>query len=100
MGLTQQAIVHLRWTDLDLTAGLVRLPGAEGHAAREAPLPPEAIALLRALTQTKDRVFPIGHSQLQLACGNACEKAGIRALPFNTLRRVLQRSRLKLAEGT
>jgi integrase len=48
------------WSEIDLDAGVWIIPGARMKAGREhrVPLSTQAVALLRALPRTQDRVFP------------------------------------------
>jgi integrase len=84
-----QSTTMRRSTDLDLSAGRVRLPAAKGHAAEWIDILPELVALIANLRRPRNRrawdlVFytAAGHaSAIYRRWRRACAAAGIEYLP-------------------
>ena len=62
LGNRRQEVGGIRWSELDLDAGIWTLPGArsKNHRAHVIPLPPTALAMIRAVPRT-DRDHLFGH---------------------------------------
>lgn len=98
-GCRKEEILGLRWSQVDLPAGVVRLRAEEtkGNTARIVPLAPELLEVLTALRGARNRDFPkckyvfARHGQRVLdfrtAWDSACERVGKTGAMFHDLRR-------------
>jgi integrase len=61
-GQRREEIGGLKWSEIDLASGLIRLPGerVKNHRAHDVPLAEPALALLRAVPHVRDFVFGAG----------------------------------------
>lgn len=82
LGLRVSEAVRLRVADVDLAAPAVRVKG-KGGLVRHIPAPPEALPLLRSLTQghaPEEKLFPsVKPSDVQRELLRACKTLGIPA---------------------
>jgi integrase len=93
-GARKNELRRLRWRDVDLARGYLRLRQTKNKEPRPVPLTGQALALLRqhaALPHTDDDwVFPNGQRQqpihFEKAWKNARERAGLRNFRFHDLR--------------
>ncbi|UYQ71020.1 tyrosine-type recombinase/integrase [Pelagibacterium flavum] len=84
-----QSLAMTRSKDMDLSAGLVRLPMTKGHPAQWVELDPDEVAMIANLPPpyrgaARDRVFYISGGRsgaLYRRWKEACDKAGIEYLP-------------------
>jgi len=89
----QGEIVGLRWSDIDLRKRTAVVRGAAGTVTkngeiREVPLLPAATRILKRLTRSDDRVFPIDQNVLKMRYRRAVKRAGIEDLTFHDLRHI------------
>ena len=85
-GMRRSEILKLRWCDVDLENGFATLYDTKNGEDRRVPLTRRCIEVLKTVTQTNERVFPISASCLRLAWNRARKKAGITDLRFHDLR--------------
>jgi integrase len=99
-GARRSAVAAMRWTDLDLDAGVWRIPAerSKNHRVLVVALPSEAVALLRGLHAARGasgHVFPSqqssqGHlTSPARAWQRVCRRAGIEHAVVHDLRRTL-----------
>lgn len=95
-GLRRGEAVRLRWADVDLGAGLMRVvpPGAEGtkQRCRTVPIEPELSAFLSAIPRSGDLVVDGLPKALERELQRAYIKAGVGRIPkpLHTLRKNLE----------
>ncbi len=84
----EEALVTIRWGDVNLEEGLVHLREDKAGGGREVPLTNQAIAILRILKrgQPHESVFGTTYESLKAAFRRACERAGIEDLHLHDLR--------------
>jgi integrase len=103
-GLRQGELLELRWNDVDLVKGQIRVRRSiwkgkvttpKGGKSREVPLSDEARSAIRALPSrfAGELVFPAGSSARHLTKGEckhplwrACKRAGLRLIGWHVLR--------------
>lgn len=101
-GLRQSELLELRWDDLDLVAGLLRVRRAvydgvidtpKGGRSREIPMGDELRAALRSYRHLKGELVFSGPAGEQLTKGEAkwplwrvCKRAGLRRIGWHVLR--------------
>lgn len=81
-------IVKLRWDQVDLDAGFIRLMVGEtkNRDWRSVPLAPVAIVELKRLPRTAERVFERHPDSISHAFAEACADAGLAGVTFHDLR--------------
>lgn len=100
-GARQGELLALRWSEVDLQRGVIRIRGKDGGPTkngdphRDVPVTGEAaVKLLEMLPRsTKDVVFPISQNALQIAWGRAC-RAARKHHVLNVLRTQLEHAGL------
>ncbi|AKT38273.1 tyrosine-type recombinase/integrase [Chondromyces crocatus] len=102
-GLRQGELLALRWDDIDLVSGLLKVRRAvargiigtpKNKKSREVPLSDEAIAVLRALPSrfAREFVFPadggrlLTRNECKHPLRRACQRAELRRIGWHTLR--------------
>ena len=95
-GMRQGEILSLVWEKIDLDQKVAHLADTKNGDARDVPLSPGALAVLRGLLPgggevaplhaPKGIVFPIGQMSVVHSFANACRAAGIAGLRFHDLR--------------
>lgn len=111
-----QSVAMLRATDMDLSAGRLRVPAAKGHPAEWIDIDPELVAMIANIPrpyrkEARERVFGIGSSRagsLRTRWQATCLRAGIEYLPphsagrhgFGTEMFVRQASKVDLVSAT
>lgn len=89
-----------RWCDVDWDKRLLRLKDSK-IGARNVPLSPRAMEILRSLgpgEDTKQRIFSLSYEALKAAWRRACERAGITDLHIHDLRHTAA-TRMALKSG-
>jgi integrase len=94
-GCRKNEIAHLRWSDVDLGAAVLRLSDTKS-GAKTLPLSPEAVVLLAGLPQEQNSpwVFPATRGDgpimgLPKFFAGLCRHAGLQAVTLHTLRHSL-----------
>ncbi len=88
---SSEILLTARWQDVDWDRCILKLGDAKA-GARNVPLSPSAIAVLRQLqaradeTDPQKRIFPISYEALKAAWNRACERAGIDNANLHDLR--------------
>jgi integrase len=85
----QGEILGLSWAAVDLQRGIAHLVDTKNGEARDVPLSPAAIEILKALPRSLDDatpVFPVTQHDLIRAFRRACDAAGLVDLKFHDLR--------------
>lgn len=81
-------IAGLQWQHVDLQAGVAHLPQTKNGDARDVPLSPRAIEILRALPRRlSGAVFGVGADAISHAFMDARQAAGVQGLRLHDLRR-------------
>lgn len=93
LGCRKMEVLGMRWTDVDLDAGIARLPETK-TGARTVYIGPEAVELLRSLPRLPDNPFVIpGHIRgthmrdVKTTWATICETAKIEEATIHDLRR-------------
>ena len=79
-------ILAMRWTDLDLARQTLLIPETKNGCSRVIPLSREAVAILKRIPKTRDRVFPISANALRLSWARLIRRAKLKDLHFHDLR--------------
>ena len=85
----QEEITLLRWDDLDGDRILIRdlkHPGDKKGNNVYCELPPEALAIVRSMPRSEDRIFPYSTDAIGTSFTRACRFLGIEDLRFHDLR--------------
>jgi integrase len=87
----QEEITRIAWADLDETHSRVLVrdmknPGEKIGNDVWCELPPEALAIIKAMPRTKSRIFPYTTDAISAAFTRACALLGIVDLHFHDLR--------------
>lgn len=87
----QDEITRITWADLDEAKSRVMVrdmkhPGDKAGNDTWTDLPPEALAIIKAMPRTKDRIFPYGTDAISAAFTRTCRDAEIDDLHFHDLR--------------
>ncbi|MHB1657290.1 MAG: tyrosine-type recombinase/integrase [Burkholderiales bacterium] len=88
---SSEILLTARWQDVDWDRCILKLGDAKA-GARNVPLNPGAIAVLRQLkdrtngVDPQTRIFPISYESLKAAWTRACERAGIENANLHDLR--------------
>jgi integrase len=85
----QEEITLLRWEDLDQDRILVRdmkHPGDKKGNNVYCELTLEALAIIKSMERTKERIFPFSADAISAAFTRACKFLGIQDLRFHDLR--------------
>lgn len=95
-GMRQGEILSLMWENIDLDQKVAHLADTKNGDARDVPLSPGALGVLRELRPGRGEatplraprgvVFPIGQMSVVHAFAHACKKADITGLRFHDLR--------------
>ena len=93
-GCRKMEILTLRWGDVDLERGYLRLQQTKNRTKRAVPIPPQTVAVLQQWQRARrfdvDWVFPRPDGQrpldLDTAWNNAVKRAGITDFHFHDLR--------------
>jgi integrase len=82
-----EPLQHAKWGDVDWSANILRL--RDGKAgAREVPLSPKAVEILRSLNPGKpdEPIVRISYEAVKAGWRRACERAGVKNLHLHDLR--------------
>lgn len=88
---SSELLLTARWQDIDWDRYIIKLSQAKA-GARDVPLSPAAVAVLRQLkdrvggVEPQARIFPISYESLKAAWNRACERAGIEEANIHDLR--------------
>jgi integrase len=85
----QEEITLLQWDDLDVDRILVRdmkHPGDKKGNNVYCELPPEALAIIKAMPHVKPEIFPYSTDAISTAFTRACKILGVEDLRFHDLR--------------
>jgi integrase len=88
-GLRRGELLGLRWSEIDLARGTIRLPLTKNGRSRTVPLSPAASQLLasrRAVSDGTPMVFPMTGNALRLSWQRLTKRAGVEDLHFHDLR--------------
>ena len=95
-GMRQSEILGLRWENIDLEDRIAHLADTKNGDARDVPLSPAAIGIIRGLLPGDGEVtplrkpvgllFPVGQMSVVHSFARACAAAGIVGLRFHDLR--------------
>jgi integrase len=85
-GMRRGELLSLRWKDVDLQKGTVRLPQTKNGRPRTVPLTPRAIYELRHIEGEGESVFKISANAVQLSWNRIRIRAGLGGLRFHDLR--------------
>ena len=85
-GMRRGEILGMKWSDIDSQTKALLIPFTKTGHARTIPLIEEALQVLNGLSQSGDRVFPLGPNALRLAWDRLRRRAGIEDLHFHDLR--------------
>lgn len=89
-GMRQGELLRIRWADVDLVAGTLRIPITKNGQPRTIPLTPAAVQHLKTLSSPvappHDHVFRTTARALKLAWGRLTRRAGLDDLHFHDLR--------------
>lgn len=89
-GLRQGAVLSLRWEDLDLETGWLRLSGERQKSGRtlEVPLSPRALEVLQSTREAvSGQIFHLRKSQVGRLFRRAAHAAGLKGIKFHDLRK-------------
>jgi len=93
IGARKSQVLGLRWRDIDLARGLVRVPASKRHAPRSLPLLGPVVAVLARMSvgQSQEAWVFARHDGLRpilvdAAFASACQRAGISGFRFHDLR--------------
>jgi integrase len=80
-------IANAKWSDLDLSECVLRVPETKTGEPRTIPLSRKAIEVLESISRVEnDRIFGLHAESMSQAFDRACERADIRNLHFHDLR--------------
>lgn len=85
-GMRRGELISLRWKDVDLTKGTVRLHQTKNGRPRAVPLTPRAIVEFTRLDRKGESVFPISGNAVHLSWNRIRNRAGLEGLRFHDLR--------------
>ncbi|MDP3087579.1 MAG: site-specific integrase [Methylotenera sp.] len=86
-GMRRTEIASIEWEHINLAKRTLLIPITKNGEAREVPLSPVALDLLRTLKQEgHSRVFDITAHAISIAFGRACKRAKLVNLHFHDLR--------------
>lgn len=85
-GMRRGELISLRWKDVDLTKGTVRLHQTKNGRPRTVPLTPRAIVEFTRLERKGESVFPISGNAVHLSWNRVRNRAGLQGLRFHDLR--------------
>lgn len=94
-----EPLQHAKWGDVDWGACILRLQDAK-TGAREVPLSPKAVEILRSLQPgaPHEPIVRISYESLKAGWRRACERAGVKDLHIHDLRHTAA-TRLALKSG-
>jgi integrase len=87
----QGELLSLTWADVNLDSRVAKLRTTKNSEAREVPLSPRAVAIIRALPRALSEaapLFPLSADRVMRTFRQACNEAGIENLKFHDLRHV------------
>lgn len=87
----QEEILRIKWADLDEAASRILVrdmkhPGSKIGNNHWCELPPEALAIIRAMPRTGERIFPFNTDAVSASFTRTCAVLGIVDLHFHDLR--------------
>jgi integrase len=86
-GLRRGNIVDLRWSQVDFEARIITIPRTKNDDPLVMPLNKSALAVLKAVPHTGDRLFPgVNGNMVSMAFRRAVKRAGIHDFHFHDLR--------------
>jgi len=85
-GMRRGELLSLRWKDVDLEKGTVRLLQTKNGRPRTVPLTPRAIVELRRIERQGDSVFRVSGNAIHLSWNRIRVRAGLEGLRFHDLR--------------
>ncbi|EHP89962.1 integrase family protein [Methylorubrum extorquens DSM 13060] len=85
-GMRRGELLSLRWKDVDLEKGTVRLLQTKNGRPRTVPLTPRAIEELRRIERKGDSVLQVSSNAVQLCWNRIRVRAGLGGLRFHDLR--------------
>jgi integrase len=85
-GMRRGELLALTWNDIELDERLARLYDTKNGEDRTIPLTCEAVAFLRKLSKSDERVFPLTPVAVRQAWDRLIRRAGIANLRFHDLR--------------
>ena len=85
-GMRRGEILNLKWTDLDLSRGIIYLTITKSGKAREIPIMPKLLDMFQQMPRVGERVFDIPVITLRRHFDTALKKAGITGFHFHDLR--------------
>jgi integrase len=86
-GMRRSEIASIKWQHINLVKRTLLIPITKNGEAREVPLSPVAISLLKSLQNgTEAKVFNITAHAITIAFGRACKRANLSNLHYHDLR--------------
>ncbi|MBA9071512.1 integrase [Methylobacterium sp. RAS18] len=85
-GMRRGELISLRWKDVDLKNGTVRLHQTKNGRPRTVPLTPQATETLTLIERRGESVFPVSGNAVQLSWERVRIRAGLGRLRFHDLR--------------
>lgn len=87
----REEITRIRWSDLDEQASRVLVRDMKDPRKKKGndtwvDLPPQALAIIRAMPRIDERIFPFNKDSITNAFIDACDTEGINGLTFHDLR--------------
>jgi integrase len=79
-------ILAMEWSHIDLRQRTLLIPETKNGDSRTIPLGRHAIAVLKLLPRTEEKVFPMSANALRLSWVRLTKRAGLKNLHFHDLR--------------
>jgi len=85
-GMRRGELISIRWRDVNLNKGTVRLHNTKNGRPRTIPLTPRAIDEFSRIERKGECVFPVSANAVQLSWNRIRNRAGLEGLRFHDLR--------------